>query len=97
MSNTNIPTIQVSKNFGKVSKVVFFQLGTNVNGFFKVNLYITPSQNNETNLIIINKNSNSPLYTKKYAKSSNTNIISDVATIKHDPTLSSTKYGLILN
>jgi hypothetical protein len=96
MSNTNIQTIQLSKNFGKISKVVFFQLGTNVSGFFKINLYLTPSQTNETSLSIINKNTKSPLYSKKYAKSANTNIISDIITIKHDPTKSTT-YGLMFN
>ena len=97
MSNTTIPTIQISKNFGKISKIIFFQLGSNVNGSFNVNLFITPSQISETNISIVNKNSKTTLYSKTYSKSPNTNIISDVATIKHNPTTNSTIYGLIVS
>ena len=50
MSNTTIPTIQISKNFGKLSKIIFFQVSNTINGSFNVNLFITPSQISETKI-----------------------------------------------
>lgn len=97
MSNTTIPTIQISKNFGKISKIIFFQVSNTINGSFNVNLFITPSQISETKISIVNKNSKTTLYNKTYGKSPNTNTISDVATIKHDPTTKSDIYGLIVS
>jgi hypothetical protein len=97
MSNTTIPTIQISKNFGKISKIIFFQVSNTINGSFNVNLFITPSQISETKISIVNKNSKTTLYNKTYGKSPNTNTISDVATIKHDPTTKSPIYGLIVS
>ena len=96
MSNTTIPTIQISKNFGKLSKIIFFQVSNTINGSFNVNLFITPSQISETKISIVNKNSKTTLYNKTYGKSPKTNIISDVATIKHNPTTQSNIYGLII-
>ena len=75
MSNTTIPTIQISKNFGKISKIIFFQVSNTINGSFNVNLFITHSQISETKISIVNKNSKTTLYNKTYGKSPNTNTI----------------------
>jgi len=67
MSDTyfNIPTKQISTNFGTLNKVIWFDI-TDINGTFNVNLFITPNQSSDINLTIFNKGSKEEMYKKKY-------------------------------
>ena len=93
MSNTTIPDIDISSNFGTVNKVVWFSV-SNINGIFNVNFFITPNQLKDVNITIFNKETKETMYSKRYAKSANTTQINEVAQITHIPNLRSNIYGI---
>ena len=51
---TSIPVKQISTNFGTVNKVIWFDV-TGITGTFAVNLFITPNQSTDINIVIFNK------------------------------------------
>jgi hypothetical protein len=79
---TTIPIKQVSNNFGFLNKVIWFDI-TDTNGTFFVNLFITPNQTNDMNVVIFNKGSKEELWKKTYNKSSNGSTTNDSVTLTH--------------
>ena len=49
---TSIPVKQISTNFGTVNKVIWFDV-TGITGTFAVNLFITPNQSTDINIVIL--------------------------------------------
>ena len=95
----NIPSLTLSKRFGKISKTIFFDISGNtangVYGVFTVNLYITPNQDADTNIVIFNKETKETVFSKTYKKTSlNTTELFDPQKIKHVPGFRGTTYGI---
>jgi len=90
---TSIPVKQISTNFGTVNKVIWFDV-TGITGTFAVNLFITPNQSTDINIIIFNKGSNVELYRKTYNKSSDSSVITDTVKLRHVPSQKSEIYGI---
>ena len=90
---TSIPVKQISSNFGTVNKVIWFDV-TGITGTFGVNLFITPNQSTDINIVIFNKGSNEELYRKKYNKSSDSSVITDIVKLRHVPGQKSETYGI---
>jgi hypothetical protein len=93
MSYTSIPLKQTSNFFGTINKVIWFDV-VDVKGNFTVNLYITPNQSNDMNVVIFNKGSNEEMYKKTYNKSSNSSTITDNIKIMHVPGQRTVTYGI---
>jgi hypothetical protein len=93
MSYTSIPLKQTSNFFGIINKVIWFDVA-DIKGNFTVNLYITPNQRNDTNVVIFNKGSNEEMYKKTYNKSSNSSTITDNVKIMHIPGQRTATYGI---
>jgi len=95
MSDTyfNIPTKQISTNFGTLNKVIWFDI-TDINGTFGVNLFITPSQSSDINLTIFNKGSKEEMYKKKYNKSSDSTAINESVKLTHIVGQRTVTYGI---
>jgi hypothetical protein len=90
---TSIPIKQVSTNFGTINKVIWFDI-ENTQGSFAVNLFITPNQSTDMNVVIFNKGSNEEMYKKTYNKSSNSSVITDTVKLRHVPGQKSATYGI---
>ena len=90
---TSIPVKQISTNFGTVNKVIWFDV-TGITGTFGVNLFITPNQSTDINIVIFNKGSNEELYRKTYNKSSDSSVIIDTVKLRHVPGQKSETYGI---
>jgi hypothetical protein len=93
MSYTSIPLKQKSNFFGIVNKVIWFDV-EDIKGTFTVNLFITPNQRDDINVVIFNKGSNEEMYKKTYNKSSNSSTITDNVKIIHIPGQRTTTYGI---
>jgi hypothetical protein len=93
MSYTSIPLKQTSNFFGTINKVIWFDVA-DIKGNFTVNLYITPNQRNDMNVVIFNKGSNEEMYKKTYNKSSNSSTITDNVKIMHIPGQRTATYGI---
>ena len=90
---TPIPVKQISTNFGTVNKVIWFDV-TGITGTFAVNLFITPNQSTDINIVIFNKGSNEEMYRKTYNKSSVFSTITDNVKIMHVPGQRTATYGI---
>ena len=90
---TSIPVKQISANFGTVNKVIWFNV-TGITGTFAVNLFITPNQSTDINIVIFNKGSNEEMYRKTYNKSSDSSVITDTVKLRHVPGQKSETYGI---
>ncbi len=90
---TSIPVKQISTNFGTVNKVIWFDV-TGITGTFAVNLFITPNQSTDINIVIFNKGSNEEMYRKTYNKSSDSSVITDTVKLRHVPVQKSETYGI---
>ena len=93
MSYTSIPLKQKSNFFGTVNKVIWFDVA-DIKGTFTVNLFITPNQRDDMNVVIFNKGSNEEMYKKTYNKSSNSSVITDTVKLRHVPGQKSATYGI---
>ena len=93
MSYTSIPLKQKSNFFGTVNKVIWFDVA-DIKGNFTVNLFITPNQRDDMNVVIFNKGSNEEMYKKTYNKSSNSSTITDNVKIMHVPGQRTATYGI---
>jgi hypothetical protein len=93
MSYTSIPLKQTSNFFGTINKVIWFDIEDN-QGSFTVNLFITPNQSTDMNVVIFNKRSNEEMYKKTYNKSSNSSVITDTVKLRHIPGQRSATYGI---
>jgi hypothetical protein len=93
MSYTSIPLKQTSNFFGTINKVIWFDVA-DIKGNFTVNLYITPNQRYDMNVVIFNKGSNEEMYKKTYNKSSNSSTITDNVKIMHIPNQRTATYGI---
>jgi hypothetical protein len=90
---TSIPIKQISKNFGTINKIIWFDV-TNTQGTFTVNLFITPNQSTDINVVIFNKGTNEEMYRKIYNKSSDSTVITDTVKLRHVPGQRSATYGI---
>mgnify|MGYP000004705568 FL=1 len=93
MSYTSIPLKQTSNFFGIINKVIWFDV-EDIKGNFNVNLYITPNQRYDMNVVIFNKGSNEEMYRKTYNKSSVFSTITDNVKIMHVPGQRTATYGI---
>ena len=93
MSYTSIPLKQTSNFFGIINKVIWFDV-EDIKGNFNVNLYITPNQRYDMNVVIFNKGSNEEMYRKTYNKSSDSSVITDTVKLRHVPGQKSETYGI---
>ena len=93
MSYTSIPLKQKSNFFGTINKVIWFDV-EDIKGTFTVNLFITPNQRDDMNVVIFNKGSNEEMYKKTYNKSSNSSTITDNVKIIHIPGKRTATYGI---
>jgi hypothetical protein len=94
MSYTSIPLKQTSNFFGTINKVIWFDVA-DIKGNFTVNLYITPNQDADTNIVIFNKETKETVFSKTYKKTSlNTTELFDPQKIKHVPGFRGTTYGI---
>ena len=93
---TNVPNAVVNQYFGKINKIVWFNVSDTF-GTFNVNLYLEPSQATETTIKIFNKVTKETMFTKKYSRTPNITSIIDVAKITHIPGVLSPIYGITVN
>jgi hypothetical protein len=93
MSSTILKIPQITNNFGKVNKIIWFNV-SDVDGTYSINLHITPSQSFDTNITIFNYATKELHFSKTYQKSSNSGIINQTVKIRHTPGLNSPIYGL---
>ena len=93
---TNIPNTIVNQYFGKINKIVWFNVSDTF-GTFNVNLYLEPSQSTETTIKIFNKVTKETMFIQKYSRTPNSTSIIDVAKITHIPGVLSPIYGIIVN
>lgn len=93
MSYQTIEEPQVSKNFGKINKVIWFKVN-DIDGIFNLNLYVNRSQSNDITLTVFNKETGEEKYKKIFTKSSNSNTISDNLKINHIKGFATLVYGI---
>lgn len=93
MAITTLKVPEISNNFNKVDKIIWFNV-SDVNGTYSINLFITPSQSLDTTVSVFNYVTNKEHFTKIYPKSSNSGIINETIKIRHTPGLNSPIYGL---
>jgi hypothetical protein len=91
--STPILIPQTSQNFGKVNKIIWFNV-SDVDGTFSLNLHITPSQVANTTISIFNQGNKIEVFNRTYIKSSNNDIINETVKIRHTPGLDSNIYGI---
>jgi hypothetical protein len=94
MAITTLKVPEITNNFGKVNKIIWFDVPPDIEGTFSINLYITPSQSLDTTITVFNHTTNKEHFSKTYPKSSNNGIINETIKIKHTPGLNSPIYGL---
>ena len=88
-----IPLKQTSTNFGVIKKVIWFDIN-DTNGTFVVNLFVTPNQDSDINVVIFNKSSKEEMFSKKYNKSSDSTTITDSVSLTHVVGSRSATYGI---
>lgn len=93
MAYNTIQDTQTSKRFGRIKKVVWFEI-TNINGSFDVNLYITPNQNQNTSIIIFNQSTKEEKFNKTYLSSTTIKTVSDTVKINYNSQFDSTIFGI---
>ena len=96
MSSTTLKVPDISSNFGKINKIIWFNV-SDLDGTYTINLHITPSQILDIDVKIFNYATKEEHFTKTYVKSSNNTIINETIKIRHTPGLNSTIYGLKTN
>jgi hypothetical protein len=89
----NIPTLSLSKPFGKVTKIIFFDVSDTF-GVFTVNLFITANRDLDTTIEIFNNESKEVVFSKVYKKTALTSPLFDPQKIKHVPGFKGTIYGI---
>jgi len=93
MAITTLKVPEISNNFNKVDKIIWFNV-SDIEGTFSINLHITPSQSLDTTITVFNYTTNKEHFNKLYPKSSNSGIINETIKIRHTPGLNSPIYGL---
>jgi hypothetical protein len=93
MAITTLKVPEISNNFNKVDKIIWFNV-SDIDGTYSINLFITPSQSLDTKIIVFNYTSKEEHFSKIYPKSSNSGIINETIKIRHTPGLNSPIYGL---
>ena len=93
MAITTLKVPEITKNFNKVDKIIWFNV-SNIDGTFSINLHITPSQSLDTTVRVFNYATKEEHFSKIYPKSSNSGIINETIKIRHTPGLNSPIYGL---
>jgi hypothetical protein len=93
MAITTLKVPEITKNFNKVDKIIWFNV-SNIDGTFSINLHITPSQSLDTTVRVFNYVTKEEHFSKIYPKSSNSGIINETIKIRHTPGLNSPIYGL---
>jgi hypothetical protein len=93
MAITTLKVPEISNNFNKVDKIIWFNV-SDIDGTYSINLFITPSQSLDTKIIVFNYATKEEHFSKIYPKSSNSGIINETIKIRHTPGLNSPIYGL---
>ena len=93
MAITTLKVPEISNNFNKVDKIIWFNV-SDIDGTFSINLFITPSQSLDTTVKVFNYVTKEEHFSKIYPKSSNSGIINQTIKIRHTPGLNSPIYGL---
>jgi len=93
MATTILKVPDITNNFGKVNKIIWFNV-SDIEGTFSINLHITPSQSFDTTISVFNYTTKKEHFNKLYPKSSNSDLINETIKIKHTPGLNSPIYGL---
>jgi hypothetical protein len=93
MAITTLKVPEISNNFNKVDKIIWFNV-SDIEGTYSINLFITPSQSLDTTVSVFNYSTKEERFNKTYLKSSNSGIINETIKIKHTPGLNSPIYGL---
>ena len=93
MAITTLKVPEISNNFNKVDKIIWFNV-SDIDGTFSINLFITPSQSLDTTVKVFNYVTKEEHFSKIYPKSSNSGIINETIKIRHTPGLNSPIYGL---
>jgi len=96
MAITTLKVPEISNNFNKVDKIIWFNV-SDIDGTYSINLFITPSQSLDTTVSVFNYATKEEHFSKTYLKSSNSGIINETIKIKHTPGLNSPIYGLKTN
>ena len=96
MAITTLKVPEISNNFNKVDKIIWFNV-SDIDGTFSINLFITPSQSLDTTVKVFNYVTKEEHFSKIYPKSSNSGIINETIKIRHTPGLNSPIYGLKTN
>jgi hypothetical protein len=92
----NLPNITISEPFGRVRKVVWFEVNDTF-GIFNLDLSVVANQALDTNITIFNKVSNSVVFQKTYKKTSNNIGYSETIKITHIPNKQSPIYGILIS
>lgn len=90
---SNIPDVSFSVPFGKVNKVLWFDV-QNISSTFDINFYISPDQSKDINIEIFNYGSGINLFKKTYLKTANSTTITETVKLTHIPNKMSTIYGM---
>jgi hypothetical protein len=90
---SNIPDVSFSVPFGKVNKIVWFDV-QDISSTFDINFYIVPNQSKDINIEIFNYGSGSNLFKKTYLKSANSETITETVKLTHIPNKMTTIYGM---
>lgn len=90
---SNIPDVSFSVPFGKVNKIVWFDV-QDISSTFDINFYIIPNQSKDINIEIFNYGSGSNLFKKTYLKSANSETITETVKLTHIPNKMTTIYGM---
>jgi hypothetical protein len=93
MAITTLKVPEISNNFNKVDKIIWFNV-SDIDGTYSINLFITPSQSLDTTVRVFNYVTKEEHFSKTYPKSSNSGIINETIKIRHTPGLNSPIYGL---
>ena len=93
MAITTLKVPEVTNNFNKIDKIIWFNV-SDIDGTYSINLFITPSQSLDSTVSIFNHITKKEHFSKTYLKSSNSGIINETIKIKHTPGLNSPIYGL---
>jgi hypothetical protein len=96
MAITTLKVPEISNNFNKVDKIIWFNVD-DIDGTYSINLFITPSQSLDIIVSVFNYVTKEEHFSKLYQKSSNSGIINETIKIRHTPGLNSPIYGLKTN
>lgn len=90
---SNIPDVSFSVPFGKVNKIIWFNVADTASTF-DFNFFIVPNQSKDTNIEIFNYGSNTNLFKKTYLKSASPETITETVKLTHIPNKMTTIYGM---